>query len=248
MYKILANVGFASKNVFYLPSCHSTNEEASKLVGDEGMIIITDEQLSGKGQRGNTWESAPFKNLTFSLVLRPSFLPVQQQFKLTQAISLGIAHVIQTMVSKVVKIKWPNDIYVGEKKIGGILIQNSVKGSKMEYSIVGIGLNVNQNKFLIPIATSLSSLTGKTFELNNILNEVVSSIYEYYDLLKQGSHKAIDKEYQQVLYQLNETKKYDSKGFFDGKIIGVDPLGRLMIETEEGVRCFQHQEVKFLKN
>ena len=113
--------------VHYLPSCHSTNEVAAQVLGNEGTIIITDEQTNGKGQRGNTWESEPFKNLTFSLVLKPSFIPVQYQFRITKIISVAIAQVLQSKLSKAVKIKWPNDIFVGDDKIGGVLIQNTVK-------------------------------------------------------------------------------------------------------------------------
>ncbi len=249
MYKILAKVGFASKIIHYLPSCHSTNEKASQLSGDEGTIIITDDQTNGKGQRGNSWESAPYKNLTFSLVLKPIFLPIQEQFKLTQVISLGIANAVQTFVSKTVKVKWPNDIYVDNKKIGGVLIQNNVKGQQIEYSIIGVGLNVNQIKFETPNAVSLSNLLGRPLVLNTVLNEVLASIYEHYSFLKNGNSTILEQEYLKILYQRNEWKKYKAaEEEFAGKIIGIDPLGRLLIETETAVKCFQNQEITFLND
>ena len=120
MYKILANLGFASNLVHYLPSCHSTNEIAANLLAhglEEGSLIITDNQTSGKGQRRNSWESEPFLNLTFSLILKPHFLIPQNQFKLTQVISISLASVIQSLVPNMVQIKWPNDIFLNGKKV-----------------------------------------------------------------------------------------------------------------------------------
>ncbi|MCF6360661.1 MAG: biotin--[acetyl-CoA-carboxylase] ligase [Cyclobacteriaceae bacterium] len=249
MYKIPANIGFASNYIHYLPSCHSTNEAATDLLTnglEEGTLVITDNQTNGKGQRGNFWEAEPFKNLTFSLILKPSFLPIQNQFKLTQIISTGIASAVQSFVSKTVKIKWPNDIYVGNKKVGGILIQNNVKGNRIDYSVIGIGLNVNQAGFTTPNAISLMNMLGESLDLNKVLEELTSSIFAQYSLLKKGETKHIEDEYHQLLYQLKEFKNYEAKERFVGKIIGVDPLGRLLIETGTSVKCFQNQEVKFL--
>ena len=250
MYKILANYGFASKIVHYLPSCHSTNEIAANMVGDElaeGTIVITDNQTHGKGQRGNYWESEPYANLTFSLVLKPAFLLLQYQFRLTQVISLSIASVIQEKVSSIVKIKWPNDIYVNNKKIGGILIQNNVKGKKLEFSIIGIGLNLNQVVFANPIAVSLTNLTHDKFDTNNMLNEVINSISHTYNELKKGSYKDINDEYQKLLYAKEEIKTFEADTRFSGKIIGTDQIGRLLVQTSSGVQCYQNQEIKLIR-
>lgn len=249
MYKILANFGFKSNLVHYLPSCHSTNEIAANLLTqhvEEGLVVVTDEQTDGKGQRGNLWESDAFMNLTFSLVLKPTFLRLQNQFQLTQVISIALAAVVQANVSQLVKIKWPNDIYVGDRKIAGILIQNNVKGKEIEYAIIGIGLNVNQVKFITPSAVSLKELSKKNFDLNLVLNLIIEAISENYDLLKQGNTSLLNKEYHKLLYGLNEIRDFESESQFAGKIIGTDPLGRLLIETSGGVNCYQNQEVKFL--
>lgn len=251
MYKIPANVGFASNLLQYLPSCHSTNEFAANMLTqglEEGTIIITDDQKSGKGQRGNFWESKPFLNLTFSLVLKPNFLVLQNQFQLTQVISISIAAVIQSLVPNIVKVKWPNDIYVGNKKIAGILIQNNVKGKELEYSIVGIGINVNQSEFSVPTAVSISNLTNTKSDLNGVLNKIYAAISENYEVLKQGGYKLLNNEYHKLLFGLNEIRNFESEEKFTGKVVSTDPLGRLLIETTKGVRCFQNQEVRFIIN
>lgn len=251
MYKIPANLGFRSNLVHYLPSCHSTNEIAANLLTqrpEEGSVVITDNQTAGKGQRSNIWESEPYLNLTFSLVLKPNFLALQNQFLLTQVISVSLASVIQNYVPNIIKIKWPNDIYVDHRKIGGILIQNNVKGKELEYSIIGIGINVNQSDFVVPQTSSLKAITQITYDLNNVLNDVLVAIAENYSELKNGNTKALNEEYHKLLYGLNEIRDYDSENRFAGKIIGTDPLGRLLIETTSGVKCFQNQEVKFVFN
>ncbi len=249
MYKIPANFGFTSNYIHYLPSCHSTNEVATNLLAngaEEGTVIITDNQTNGKGQRGNFWESDPFFNLTFSLILKPNFLPVQNQFQLIQVISISIVEAIQGLVSKTVKVKWPNDIYVGDKKIGGILIQNTVKGKRIESSVIGMGLNINQTIFQTPNATSIKALMCNQMDLNDVLNGVLKSIAENYLRLKNGEQKAIGVEYYNLLLGLNETRNFKAEESFSGKIIGVDAQGRLLIETGRGIRCFQNQEVKFV--
>ncbi len=249
MYKIPANLGFTSNFVHYLPSCHSTNEIAANLLVqgvEEGAVVITDNQTSGKGQRSNLWESNPYLNLTFSLILKPSFLVLQNQFQLTQVISISLASVIQSRVPQMVKIKWPNDIYVGNMKVGGVLIQNNVKGKELEYSIIGIGLNINQVEFLTPRAVSLKGLTQSDFDLNLILNEVLVAIADNYKILKTGNTKWLSNEYLKLLYGLQEIRDFEDEVKFAGKIIGTDPLGRLLIETSTGVKCYQNQEVKFI--
>lgn len=249
MYKIPANLGFASNLVHYLPTCHSTNEIAAIMLAEgleEGTIVITDDQTAGIGQPGNSWESQPYTNLTFSLILKPKFLKIENLFLLTQAISLGLANAIQEFVSGIVKIKWPNDIFIGDKKVAGILIQNAVKNRAFESSIVGIGLNVNQQEFKTTNAISLRKVTGGVLELNEVLQELIKGIYTEYDQLQKGIYDKLNNEYHQLLYGRDEVKQYESEKRFAGKIIGTDPQGRLIIETTEGIRLFRNQEVKLI--
>ncbi len=249
MYKIPAKLGFKSKLVHYLPSCHSTNEIAANLLRkgfEEGSVIITDNQTAGLGQRGNVWKTEPYKNLTFSLILKPDFLPITKQFLLTQVISISLVQVIQSYVSSLVKIKWPNDIYVGNKKIAGILIQNIVKGKEIEHSIIGIGLNVNQVDFGLINATSLFKIIHSHVELNLILGELLEVISKNYEELKNRNEQVLNTEYLEYLFGLDEVRKFRAENEFSGKIIGTDPLGRLLIETSTGMQCFQNQEVEFI--
>ena len=136
MYKILANPSFRTNLAHYLPSCHSTNEIAQNLLQgtvEEGTIVITDHQFEGKGQRGNVWQSEPFANLTFSMILKPDFLKAREQFGLTMSVSLGIKSVLEQYLPGPVQIKWPNDILFRQKKIAGILIENNLRGQELDY-------------------------------------------------------------------------------------------------------------------
>ncbi len=254
MYKIPANLGFASNLVHYLPSCHSTNQIAANLLKSgtqEGSVVITDNQTNGAGQRGNEWNSEPFKNLTFSLVLKPSFLEINHQFFLTQIISISMVNVLQKYVASLVKIKWPNDIYIGDKKVAGILIQNSVKGKQIESTVVGIGCNINQVEFGKLNATSLQTISRKNFNLNEVLVESIKEISNNYRRLQDGLRNEIEDDYLSNLLGINELRKFryfKSSKEFEGKIIGVDNIGKLLIEMGTGVESFQNQEVKFVFN
>ncbi len=249
MYKIPANIGFRSNLVYYLPSCHSTNEVAANLLvqqPEEGTVVITDNQTAGKGQRGNSWEAAPYQNLTFTLVLKPNFVAVNQQFKLTQVVSLGIAAALQTHLTRQVKIKWPNDIFVGQQKLAGILIQNNLKGTRLDTCLVGVGINVNQTQFVCSHAASVAGLGKKNLPLNDMLVEVLAGIASYYAMLNAGKEAQLTEEYHQLLLGLGEEMNFKSGREFTGQILGIDAQGRLLIKEENQVHSFQHKEVQFV--
>ena len=237
------------KKLVFLTTCHSTNEEAYDRIGKEdmpdGTVIITNKQTRGRGQMGNTWESAPGENLTFSLILRPTFLQVSEQFRLTMAISLAILDVMKGF-SAGFSVKWPNDIYHFDRKVSGMLIQNTLKGSLLDYSIVGIGLNVNQQRFSHPDATSLSSITGTDHDLQDIFESILSQIEARYLILKNDREQRQKREYLQNMYQFGEDHLYKSKEIFSGKIIDVRSSGELVMETARGERDFRFKEVEFL--
>ena len=157
MYKIYPKTLFVGQIIQYLPSCQSTNDEASALIAQadpvEGTIVVTDHQMAGRGQRGNQWEAQAGQNLTCSLVLKPTFLSANEQFWLNIAISLGIYDGLQPLLGEALRIKWPNDIYVGDQKAGGILVENILQGYSMAWSVVGLGINVNQSDFCSSTAT-----------------------------------------------------------------------------------------------
>ncbi len=247
------------KNIYYLPSCRSTNDFAADLLTNqtpmEGTAVITSSQTSGRGQRGNGWESEPHQNLTFSLILYPSFILPIQQFELTMVVSVAIVKALATWISNELTIKWPNDIYVGNQKIAGILIENQIQGQQMSASVVGIGLNVNQKVFQAPLATSLCNIVGKTFELNTVFERVLLSIEEYYELWKVQGNRTIKSRYLNSLYRYQEWHSYRDLRFtdssqdhpvFTGQILGIDHIGRLAIQTNDTISYFAMKEIEFV--
>jgi BirA family transcriptional regulator, biotin operon repressor / biotin---[acetyl-CoA-carboxylase] ligase len=251
MYKILANTLFLGKDIVYLTDCHSTNDEANnRLVHrtvSEGSIIITDNQTKGRGQRGNQWISEPGKNLTFTLILQPSFLIPSDQFYLNMSISLAVTDFFDDYVQGV-KIKWPNDIFHTDSgKLGGVLIENSISSFSIESSIVGIGLNINQVDFTVPNATSLTKLTNQNFDLWELFRLLVMHIEKRYLELKKGMHSKILSDYLNKLFRYEEWAKYEDNAVFIGRIRGIGKDGKLIIEKENGfVNHYAFKEVKFL--
>src|SRR6201996_2639796 len=143
---------FVGQNLLTLKEVDSTNNFLKNLASNskplpEGTVIMAENQYAGRGQQQNTWHAEPGKNLTFSLLLNPIFLPVSQQFDLTRAISISVFDTLRPLLGDALKIKWPNDVYYGDKKLGGMLIENILSGNTIKHAIVGIGLNVNQEKF-----------------------------------------------------------------------------------------------------
>lgn len=232
----------------------STNNYAKQQIMEnelaEGTVFLTYEQTSGRGQQKNAWESEPRQNLLFSIVLCSDFIEMRRQFQLSKVISLGIYSAINKYVSGV-KIKWPNDIYVGDRKLCGILIENSVMNGVLNNSIVGIGLNINQTVFRsdAPNPVSLKMLTNQHYDCEVILSEVLSEIDKYYCMLRDGHDEWIDREFLTALYRLNEMHLYKSEdGLFEGQIVGVNEIGQLLIRKKDGkVLEFHFKEVEFLQ-
>jgi BirA family transcriptional regulator, biotin operon repressor / biotin---[acetyl-CoA-carboxylase] ligase len=230
--------------------CHSTNEYAEKLIEDnnffEGTTILTLNQTNGKGQRGNKWESEPGENLTFSIILKPNFLSIGNQFYLNIISSLSILKVL-TKISSGFKVKWPNDIYWYNQKLGGILIENKLKIPQIDSSVVGIGLNINQEGFPGLNATSIKQISKKQHDIFSLLEELLYEFESYYLKLKTGDHKGLLKEYLKNLYWINEVHTFKSDHYFIGEIIGIDPIGRLEVVVENEVRTFDLKEIQFIE-
>ncbi|MBX2915791.1 MAG: biotin--[acetyl-CoA-carboxylase] ligase [Cyclobacteriaceae bacterium] len=236
------------KNLVFVPDCHSTNsllmDLAQRGSGAEGMVVITDNQYSGRGQRGNLWVTEPGMNLTFSVLLKPN-LRADQQFVLVQAIALAVADYLKSKTAGV-KIKWPNDILVNDKKICGMLIESSLSGAQVQFSIAGIGLNVNQVWFQNPRATSLKLLTNKEFDLAIELHQLLGSIEAHYLRLREGAVAHIQRTYEQNLYRFGELHEFKTQHErFKGTIKSVDAQGRLIITTEGGEHAFDLKQIKF---
>ena len=236
-----------------LEAVDSTNNYANRYIGEsgaaEGTVFLAYDQTAGRGQRTNTWESAPGENLTFSIVLAPVFLPIMDQFLLSKVVALGIYMAINEYV-RGLKIKWPNDIYAGNKKLGGILIENSIMNGLIKNSIVGIGFNVNQDIFKsdAPNPVSLKMLTKEHFDCEIVLNEILSGIDHYYKLLRQGDSDTINREFESVLFRFNQWCRYKSEDeIFEGAIRGVNEIGQLIIQKTNGeINEFHFKEVEFL--
>jgi BirA family biotin operon repressor/biotin-[acetyl-CoA-carboxylase] ligase len=251
VYKIPAGTLFLGKNLVYVPHCTSTNILATELgqkpETPEGTLVVTDHQSAGRGQRGNKWESQPGKNLTFSLILKPRFLSPRDQFKLNEAISLAIAEYLSRKTREFVQIKWPNDIYIEDRKVCGILIENHVAGEEILYSVVGIGLNVNQHFFPYPRASSLKSFTGIEYELERELSELAGDLESRYLELRQGKLGVLEKQYLDRLYQRNKSNQFSAGGkVFEGVITGVNDAGQLTMKVGDEERIFGAKEVVFL--
>lgn len=242
-------------NIVFISETDSSNNYANRQLTDgevlEGTVFLAYSQVSGRGQMDNIWESEAGENLTFSLVLKPVFLEIQDQFLLSKVVTLGIFSVLNSYVEGIT-IKWPNDIYAGNKKLGGILIENSIMSGRITNSIIGIGLNINQERFFskAPNPVSLKQLTGKTFELIPLLKQILLEIEKYYQMLKDGNTPWINDFFENNMYRFGEDHRYihDGKQFV-GRIIGVNKIGQLLIvDSDKKIRQFHFKEVEFVLN
>jgi BirA family biotin operon repressor/biotin-[acetyl-CoA-carboxylase] ligase len=217
----------------------------------EGTVIIADNQTAGRGMDGTQWESAAGMNLTFSVVLYPDFLAPEAQFYLNKTISLGLADAIREILPgrDDIRIKWPNDIYVGDKKLAGTLIQNGVKGSRFDFAVIGIGLNVNQDYFPGEAANpvSLKISTGKDFELEDVFRIIAGQISLRYEQLRGAAKQQIDRDYLDILYRFRQLADFTYKGkLIRARITGVNRYGQLELEIP-GDRIIEVdlKEIKF---
>jgi BirA family biotin operon repressor/biotin-[acetyl-CoA-carboxylase] ligase len=218
----------------------------------EGTVIMADNQFAGRGQQENTWYSEPGLNLTFSIFLKPAFLPINKQFMLNIAVSNGINKALGRFVKGGITVKWPNDIYYNDSKIGGVLIENSLSGNSFKSSIVGIGMNVNQQKFDIEktkVATSLYEILQHDVNLIELLAEICSHIESQYLKLKAGNYNSLMKEYLENLYRFNKLGLYRQNGeVFEATITGITEAGQLVLLTSGKERIYNFKEIEFLKD
>lgn len=250
MYKIPARTLFMGKSLIYMPECHSTNDVAAQILDQsstiEGTVVITDRQTKGKGQRGNSWITTHYENLTFSVILKPSFLAPNDQFYLNVVVSLGVHDVVSPMMELPVFIKWPNDVMAGGRKIAGMLLENQLYGKVIRYSVAGIGLNVNQRKFSIPTATSLAIISGEQYDRTLLLEDLLERIEVRYLELRQGKREALRAAYTNVMFWKNEQHTFVAGNrVFTGTITGIDDSGRLCIMQDGQPLYFGAREVSY---
>lgn len=250
MYKIPASTLFLGKNLLFMPECHSTNSWALELCQQscppEGTVVITNQQLSGRGQRGNSWESEPGMNLTFSLILKPTFLAIKDQFMLSIVTSLAVRDYLAELLKKSVQIKWPNDIIVNEFKICGILIENHLVGGRVCNSVVGVGLNVNQTSFASRKATSIAMVEKSTYNLQNVLERLLSVFEARYLQLRHNNIAMLRDDYLAHLYRRHVISSFTAMGKeFKGEISGIDEQGKLQVLIDGKKKTFDNKEIAF---
>lgn len=242
-----------NKNKFiHIESAASTNTYLKELCQisdiEDGTVIYTHAQTAGRGQRGNRWESEPGQNITMSLLIKPTHIPASGQFLLSQIVSLGVTDVLSEYAPGF-SIKWPNDIYWKDKKIAGILIENTLQGEIYSQAIIGIGLNVNQQEFIsdAPNPVSLRQITGKSYDIGKLLHKIVYAIALRYESSKKEIN-SLRKDYSGQLFRHTGYYPYESKGeIFKACITKIEDSGLMVLKTETGEeRRYAFKEVSFL--
>lgn len=237
------------KKSIFVKETLSTNELMREMLRNEklpeGFVVQTDFQTAGKGQIGNLWEAENGKNLLFSIVLYPNQVPMDQLFILSQLVSLAIVNELKKFADGFT-VKWPNDIYWNDKKLAGILIENAMQGKTVK-TIIGIGLNVNQQVFVsdAPNPVSLFQITGKPIDRERLLTDIcqnINSLYSEMDI------KKIRTEYAELLYRKNGFFMFKAENeVFSAKITAIHPDGKLELETENDERReFYFKELEFV--
>lgn len=241
------------ESIIHLAETESTNNYLIALLKkeqlDEGTIVIADYQKAGKGQGGNSWESEPGKNITCSIVLYPFFIEARSQFIISQLVSLSVIKTLERIIPNT-SIKWPNDIYVGDKKIGGILIENILNGKCIDKCIIGIGLNVNQTLFTsnAPNPISLKQITGKEVDLMELLQQIRQQILLNYTEVLKGNNATIMNQYMNCLYRKSGFYPYKTQTeCFEARIKTILPSGEMALEKKDKrVQTYGFKEVEFV--
>ena len=235
----------------HLPQCQSTNDEMQHILAEnrnslpEGFLLSTGHQTAGRGQRGSRWDSEPEKNLLFSLLLRPKFLDCRYAFRLTATLALAIARVLEVEFPEM-KLKWPNDLYLQEKKLGGMLIETVISGPNLERAVCGIGLNINQAN-PGPQAVSLYDVLGKELDREKLLQQIYQSLMQEYSRLRNGEWPAIRQAYLARLFRLGQPSwfRLPDGTRFQAVLKSVSEEGELILICRDGEKRFRFKEVQF---
>ncbi len=245
-----------NSKILWLDEVESTNRFlVEKAKNDDalssGFVAVADHQTAGKGQGTNRWEAAPHKNLLFSLLLKPDDVHASEQFVISQIVALALRETVEAFLSCKVSVKWPNDIYVGDKKIAGILIENRLQGAQITQSVVGIGLNVNQCVFVsdAPNPVSMFQIANSEFDRQQILTDFLQRVEEYFTDLTAEKRQTIADLYRKNLYHADGFYWFedDVNGRFSARIADVLPDGHLVLErASDAQRCvYAFKEVRF---
>ena len=235
--------------IYRIAETTSTNDDAKRPEYRHGDIVWAERQTAGRGQRGHSWTSPEGENLTFTLVLEPVFLPVGEQFLLSEAVTLALTDTFAAFGIDA-RIKWTNDIYVGDKKLVGILIEHSYSGPTLARTIAGIGINVNQRAFdpALPNPVSMAVASGRTFDRREVLESFHACCMGRYGQLVRGEKAALQEEYRKRMYRLGETHPYRRPGtLVEAVLEGVRPSGELILRHADGTRhAYLFREIEFV--
>ncbi|MCE2616861.1 biotin--[acetyl-CoA-carboxylase] ligase [Phocaeicola oris] len=239
--------------LIHVEEINSTNSYLSALCEKQEVadftVVLSEFQSEGRGQRGNSWESDPHRNLTFSYVLHPYFIDVHHQFLLSEIASLAVKDTLSVYTNDI-SIKWPNDIYWKDKKICGMLIENNLTNTCINWSVNGIGININQETFhsSAPNPVSLKQITGKEYQPRDILNRFIEQLMEYYDMLRNGENRKVDRLYRHSLFHREGFHTYKDKiGIFKAKITDIEPNGRIVLTDQSGNgKRYMFKEVEYI--
>lgn len=241
-------------HIIKLNAIDSTNsylkKEALKKRLKSYTVVMANHQQKGRGQMGASWDSDKGKNLTISILVNFNNFKIEHQFYLSMAVSLGVLTVVNQYVKTMLFIKWPNDILAVKDKVAGILIENVLKGNRIEYTVIGVGLNVNQTEFNPSLSnvTSLKKITGRHFDLDEIVSKLITSIQSFVNYMESKDFKKLKQLYINELYKFNIPAMFkDNNGvLFLGKITDIADDGRLVVTLEnETTRKFNLKEIKF---
>lgn len=238
-------------------SIGSTNTYLRELGGGDPAydyeVAVADFQTAGRGQKGNTWESEQGKNLLFSILAHPKNIKVREQFYISEAIALAVSDSVMAALgpqfAREVSVKWSNDVYWKEFKMAGILIENTLQGDRILDTVVGVGLDVNQEVFLsdAPNPISLKNITGRDYDRDALLSDIVERFKGYMEL-QADKRSDVDKLYRNRLFRREGYHRFrDAQGEFEACIEGIRPDGCLMLQTTGGEhRVYEFKQVQFI--
>lgn len=247
IHSLTQPIGF---NIVHLDRVTSTNAVAREMLArdeaGEGLMLVAEFQTEGRGQQNTEWNSEPGKNLLCSLVLTPSFLSLSDQTFLNMAVCLAVSDLFLGYI-RTVRIKWPNDVYINRKKAAGILIENTINGSHIKHSVVGMGINVNQLVFDDPKAASLASETGIVHAREDVLQQLLNSLAKRYAQLQLRQYERIRNDYHERLLGYNELRTFRAGDeLFDAVVLGVDDEGRLLLQRMNRIEKYMVKQISMV--
>lgn len=244
---------FIGRIIHYMARVDSTNLVLKDLVKNgnvaEGTMVVADEQTRGRGRQGRSWFGSPGLNIYSSVLLKPRFLPVDQQANINFCVSLAIADTLREFIPYArIHIKWPNDVMLNRGKVAGILIESTIGNRLLDYVVAGIGINVNERSFPdeLHFATSMVQQSGQVFRITDVIGELCRKLeYRYQQLLTKDGRRLQCREYNVLLYSREKKVVFNHDGKeMEGVVKEVDCHGRLSIQLEEGLKKFNQGEIK----